>query len=214
MNNMLFLYRVKDSDERDCCAYIENKNPRFECGHYFGNVILHGACYSKHEFDKYEDVETILTKEEYEELISYNEIISKLGYSIKEGDERYKAGIWASKNIQHVFDKLNSEEAKDFMNDIVKSEIEYLKDKYYLSDSDVDKIFNEYYLDYRDRGIVSTVFKNSEELGYEEAFSLGYINTNDEISQRYFDYEKFGSDLLEEESFVELDDGRIVVLNY
>lgn len=27
----LFLFREKDSDDRDCCAYIDSKNPRFEC---------------------------------------------------------------------------------------------------------------------------------------------------------------------------------------
>ena len=212
MNNMLFLYRVKDSDERDCCAYIENKNPRFECDHYFGKIIINGACYSRHKFDNYEDVETILTREEYDELISYNEIISNLGYGIKKGDDRYKTGMQASQNIQYVFDKLNSEEAKEFTNNIVKSEIEYLKDEYFLVDEDIEKIFDEYYLDYRDRGIISAIYDDVEEFGYEEACSLGCVNN--EISRKYFDYKRFGEDLLEDDTYVELDDGRIVALNY
>ena len=54
MSKYLFLYREKAADDRDCCAYIEAKNPRFECGHYFGGVGLHGACYCGHDFPDYE----------------------------------------------------------------------------------------------------------------------------------------------------------------
>lgn len=41
----VFLYRIKNSEDRDCCAYIENNPMRFECGHYFGRPVLHGSCY-------------------------------------------------------------------------------------------------------------------------------------------------------------------------
>ena len=78
-----------------------------------------------------------------------------------------------------------------------------------------EKIFNEYYLDYRDRGIIGSVFSDSSDLGYEEAWSLGYIKNGDTISERYFDYDKFGEDLVnEDENYLELDDGRVVSLNY
>lgn len=210
----LFLYREKNSDDRDCCAYIEAKNPKWECGHYFGGVGLHGACYCGHDFPDYKDIETILTKTEYEELIAYNKAINNLGYGIKKGDERYNKGIELSKGVQHIFDKLKSNEAKEFQEHIIKSEIEYMKDRYSLSDGDIEKIFDGYYLDYRDRGIISYVFDDSSDLGYEEAYSLGYIKDGDIITERYFDYEKFGEDLLEDECYLELDDGRVVALNY
>lgn len=214
MSKYLFLYREKDSDDRDCCAYIEAKNPRWECEHYFGSITLHGACYSGHDFLGYDEIETVLTKAEYEELIAYDKAINDLGYGIKKGDERYNKGIELSKGIQHIFDKLNSNEAKEFQEHIIESEIEYLKDEYSLSDEDIEKIFDEYYLDYRDRGIVGCVFNGSSDLGYEEAWSLGYIKNGDTIAERYFDYEKFGEDLLEDENYLELDDGRVVSLNY
>lgn len=214
MSKYLFLYREKDSDDRDCCAYIEAKNPRWECNHYFGSITLHGACYSGHDFLSYDEIETVLTKAEYEELIAYDKAINDLGYGIKKGDERYNKGIELSKGIQHIFDKLNSNEAKEFQEHIIESEIEYLKDEYSLSDEDIEKIFDEYYLDYRDRGIVGCVFNDSSDLGYEEAWSLGYIKNGDTIAERYFDYEKFGEDLLEDENYLELDDGRVVSLNY
>ena len=214
MSKYLFLYREKAADDRDCCAYIEDKNPRFECGHYFGGVGLHGACYCGHDFPDYDEIETVLTKTEYEELIAYNKAINDLGYGIKKGDERYNKGIELSKSVQHIFDKLKSSEAKEFQQTIIESEIEYLKDEYSLSDEDIEKIFDEYYLDYRDRGIVGCVFNDSSDLGYEEAWQLGYIKNGDTIAERYFDYEKFGEDLLEDENYLELDDGRVVSLNY
>ena len=214
MSKYLFLYREKAADDRDCCAYIEAKNPRFECDHYFGGIGLHGACYSGHKFPDYKDIETILTETEYEELIAYNKAINELGYGIKKGDERYNKGIELSKSVQHIFDKLESSEAKEFQQSIIESEIEYLKDEYSLSDEDIKKIFDEYYLDYRDRGIVGCVFNDSSDLGYEEAWQLGYIKNGDTIAERYFDYEKFGEDLLEDENYLELDDGRVVSLNY
>jgi hypothetical protein len=214
MSKYLFLYRLKDIDDRDCCAYIEAKNPRFECGHYFGSVTLHGSCYSGHTFAKYEDIETVLTESEYKELIAYNNAIKDLGYGIKEGDNRYQKGIELGNKIQHIYDKLNSDEATEFQKSIIESEVEYMKDEYSLSDEDVEQIFNEYYLDYRDRSIICCIFNDTSDAGYEEAFSLGYIKNGDTISERYFDYEKFGKDLLEDEEYMELSDGRVVRLNY
>lgn len=214
MSKYLFLYREKDSNDRDCCAYIEKKNPRWECNHYFGRVTLHGACYSGHDFPNYDKIETVLTKAEYEELIAYDKAINELGYGIRKGDERYNKGIELSKGIQHIFDKLNSTDAKEFQEHIIESEIEYMKDEYSLSDEDIKEIFNKYYLDYRDRGIIGYVFNDSSDLGYEEAQALGYIEGGDTIVERYFDYEKFGEDLLEDENYLELDDGRVVSLNY
>ena len=68
MSKYLFLYREKAVDDRDCCAYIEAKNPRFECDHYFGGVGLHGACYCGHDFPDYKDIETIRK----EQLTNFN----------------------------------------------------------------------------------------------------------------------------------------------
>lgn len=211
----LFLYREKKADDRDCCAYIEAKNPRWECGHYFGGVGLHGSCYSGGRFPDYDDIETVLSKKEYEDLVAYDKAICLLGYGITKDDERYNKGIELSNQIQYVFDKLKSDEAKAFQEHIIESEIEYLQDEYSLSDEDIETIFDNYYLDYRDRGIVGCVFNNSSDLGYEEAWSFGYIKNGDPITERYFDHEKFGEDLvLEDERYLELSDGRVVCLNY
>ena len=73
MSEHLFLYRIKDSDDRDCCAYIDAAGPKFECNHYFSSIDVCGSCYSGSEFPVYEEIETILTKDEYEEILTFME---------------------------------------------------------------------------------------------------------------------------------------------
>lgn len=66
MSEHLFLYRIKDSDDRDCCAYVDAAGPKFECNHYFSSINICGSCYFGGEFPEYEEIETILTKDEYD----------------------------------------------------------------------------------------------------------------------------------------------------
>lgn len=214
MRKYIFLYK-ENSEDRDCCAYIEAEAMRFECGHYFGSVILHGACYSKHDFAPYEDIKTVLTEGEYQALIDFNNAIKELGYGIKMGDARYNRGVEICKEIKPIFDKLQSEENKALFEEIIEEEKEYLYDEYSLDEDDIEYIFDNYGLDYRDRAVVGCVYKDSENLGYEEAFSLGYMNNKDTIQNRYFDYAQFGEDLVREnENYLELADGRCVSLCY
>lgn len=212
MSRYVFLYK-DNSEDRDCCAYIKENPMRWECNHYFGGVILHGACYSKHDFASYEDIKTVLTEDEYNQLVKFNEEINVLGSGIIKGDERYNKGVELCNAIQPVYDKLLSVENEELFNEVIEEEKEYLMDEYGFDEEDVEQIFDEYYLDYRDRGIVSCVFNDSYDLGYEEAYSLGYVERNS-VTERYFDFDQFGKDLLEEEQYIELNDGRIVYLNY
>lgn len=215
MREHLFLYRIKDSDDRDCCAYIDADGPKFECNHYFGSITLCGSCYSGREFPSYDEIETILTKDEYEEILTFNIFIKSLGYGIAKGDSKYKAGIKLIDSIKHIYYKLKSDDAFAFFEEIQKSEMEYLKEEYNLSDRDIEEILNKYTEDFRDRSIVSYVYDDSEKAGYEEAWQLGYVKDNDSISSKYFDYKKFGEDLVkDDEYFMELCDGRVVNLSY
>lgn len=209
----LFLYRVKDSDDRDCCAYIENKPMRFECGHYFGRPILHGSCYCNSDWEEYDNIETILTREEYMALIRFDKEIGALGSCIEKGDERYKRGIKLCEDVQYIYDKLKSEEAEEFFLKIQESEKAFLMDEYSLDEDEVEDIFDHYTLDYRDRSIVSWVFEDEYDCGYEEALACGYVE-RDSVAERYFDFEKFAEDLLEDDLFHQLKDGRIVRFNY
>lgn len=211
--NKVFLYKT-NSEDRDCCAYIDSQPMRWECDHYFGSVILHGACYFNHDFPAYEDIRTILTLPEYEALIEFSKEINKLGYGITKVDERYQKGIKLCKLIQPIYDKLLSEENEEFFKTIQLEEREYLMNEYGFDDSDIDNIFDNYGLEYRDRAVVGCVFQNTYDCGYEEAWSLGYVNDDGSVVSRYFDFEKFGEDLIQEENYLLLDDGRVVSLNY
>lgn len=213
MSKYVFLYK-ENSDDRDCCAYIEAKPMRWECGHYFGGVNLNGSCYCGHTFAPYEDIKTILTEEEYNQLIKFSNDIHDLGFGIKEGDERYNKGVELCKSVQNVYDKLLSEEAQEFFEQILEEEREYLMDEYSLDEEDIDTIFDNYGLNYRDRSVVGYVYKDEYDLGYEEAWALGYVNQGDYISEKYFDFEAFGEDLANDEYHCKLSDGRIVSLNY
>ena len=214
MRKSVFLYK-ENTEDRDCCAYIEASSKRWECDHYFGSVILHGACCSGHDFANYEDIRTVLTEDEYNQLIKFDEDINNLGYGITKGDERYNKGIELCKAIQPIYDKLLSEENEEFFEQIIEEEKEYLMDECNLDEDDIETIFDNYGLDYRDRAIVCAVYDDTYDLGYETAWSLGYVNNNDSIMSRYFDFEKFGEDLVNDnEYYCQLADGRCVLLCY
>jgi len=210
----VFLFKVIGDDGRDCCAYIDNKPMRFECGHYFGGINLEGSCYCGSDWKQYCNIKTVLTEDEYEALKKFSADISALGYGISVGDERYEKGISLCQNIQYVYDRLNSDDNEALFKEVQEEEIEWLMEEYSLDREDIEIIFNEYALEYRDRSVVGCVFKDSAELGYEEAWQLGYIKNGDAIAEKYFDTEKFGEDLLEESHYLELTDGRVVSLNY
>ena len=123
----IFLCRKKE-DDRDCCVYIDNTPNRFECGHYFSDVILHGPCYCMHDFPTYENVETVLTEDEYNALIQFSEDIDVLGYGITKDDERYMKGVELCNNIQYVYDKLKSPEGIEYRDKIRESEKEYMQE--------------------------------------------------------------------------------------
>ncbi len=205
----VFLYRIKDSDDRDCCCYIEP--PRFECDHYFSSVQPQGACYSGREFEPYDKIETVLTEEEYIKFLALASGIEDLGFGITKGDERYQKGMALCANLQFVFDKLTSPEGVSFFERIIESEKEYLDDTESLTRDEIDEIFDVYPLEYRDRSIFGGVYEDCEELGEEEAWQLGLLDGHD-FAKEYFDYEKFGEDIADDEMHCRLSSGRIVSL--
>ena len=208
---MLFLYRLKNDSSRDVCAYIDETPSTFDCGHYFSGVGIQGACYCGGEFASYEDIETILTKQEYQQLLKFNHDIKQLGYGISKGDERYNKGIELIKNIQVIYDKLQSEEAEEFEEKIMHNEKEIMMDMWNLSKDDIEEILNGYSSDYKDRSIIGYVYDDVEELAENEIEQ--YCNIPDFL-ENYIDYSKFGEDLLQnEEMYKELEDGRVVYYN-
>jgi hypothetical protein len=195
MSKYTFLYK-ENVDDRDCVAYIDLtdlKNRHLCCD---GKINIHGACYcmslcGRNHDVNYEDIKTILTKEEFDLLCN--------------PDGTYLA---------EIIKKLESEENQALFAEVIEEEKEYLMDTYGFDEDDIEQIFDEYYLSYRDRAVVGYVYEDTYDLGYETAWSCGYVSNKDSIVERYFDFEKFGEDLLQEESYMQLSDGRCVSLCY
>lgn len=195
MSKYTFLFKENNTYDRDCVRYIELKDLKENHICCDGKFNVHGACYCMSLKDEvpYEDIITVLTKEEYNLLCNpvkgfdYTEIIHKL----------------ESEENEIIFKKVQEEEK------------EYLMEEYRFNEDDIEYIFNEYYLGYKDRGIVGCVYQDEYDLGYEEVAQLGIVSRGYEnLAERYFDFEQFGEDLLEEEQYCQLKDGRIVYLNY
>ena len=210
----IFLAKVKNSDDRDCVKYMDFDG--FECGHYFGGLHIEGACFGGFEKEfrdlvenNFDKLETVLTKDEFMKLFELNDKIKDLGYGIDKDSERYRQGVQIIKEYQNTIEKkLLSEENKQLFEKVKNDEKEYIKDEYSLSDDEINEIFDNYNLDYRDRAIVGTIFNNKDEMIEEAKWSFGYEN------QPYFDDEAFGDDLLNSESYLELDSGKIVEYAY
>ena len=218
MRNYVFLYKENNTDDRDCVKYVEiDRIGKLECGHFFPSINTTGSSFSKglkiEEID-FNNITTILTEEEFKQLDDYNKNINELGYGIEKGDERYQKGIELYNNIKPVIEKLKSEENQQLFLQVQEEEREFLNERYSLDDEDIDYIFDSYHLPYRDRAVVGHVFNNIEDMAIEEADALGYTTGENEIVARYFDYEKFGRDLLDGDRYLELPNGRCVMLMY
>ena len=195
MRQYVFLYK-DNSNDRDCVAYIDLNDLKENHICIDGKFNIHGACYcgslgGAYHNAKYEDIKTILTKKEYNLLCNPN-----------------------GNDLTSIIKKLESEENEKFFAKIQEEEKEYLMEEYNLDEDDINTIFNKYGLDYRDRAVVGNIYDDAYDLGYEEAWSLGYVDSNDSIASRYFDFEAFGEDLKYDENYCELADGRIVSLMY
>jgi hypothetical protein len=139
---------------------------------------------------QYEDVETILTKEEFDTLANRIPITKEM--------------------VQTIIDKLESDENKKLLNTIVNRELECLKEEYNLSDNDIDNIkndleFKEFYLD---RNCICQIYDGYEELGQYIISEFYEIPNN---LQRYIKTEDLGYDVVNEDAkYMVMDDDRIV----
>lgn len=210
----IFLAKIKNDDSRDVVKYLEFNG--FECNHYFGGLHIDGACFSGFEKElkemvenNFENLETILTQEEFKKLFALNNEIKDLGYRIERGSERYNRGCEIIEEYRNTIEKkLLSEENERLFKKVVNDEKRYCKQEYNLNDYDVDFIFDNYNLEYQDRAIISRVYDDFDDMVEEEKFSFGY----DEMP--YFNDEEFGRDLLDSENYLELGSGKIVSYNY
>lgn len=211
MKHYIFLGRTKDDG---VCYYIQDKPAEFECGHYFSTSYLTNANCLIHDFPEYENLETILSKDEYNRFLQLSDDINALGFGIKTGDERYERGLALRQSLLNdVYNKLTSTEAAEFFDTIIEDEKRKLAKLYNLTDSQANQIFDESPLDYKDVGIVMTVCYDSKEIA--EEFVNNYFPQIDDMSgfklSWYIDYERLGDDLVQDsDEYLMLDDGRIV----
>lgn len=212
--NKVFLAKVMDLNERDVVKYIEFNG--FECDRYVGGLHIQGACFSGFEKklgevveNNFDEIETILTQDEFKKLFALDDELRKLGYGIKRDSKEYNRGMEIIKEYQEIIEKrLLSDENDKLFKKVIADEKEYCKQKYCLTDDEVNYIFENYGLDYQDRAIIDYVFDDIIDLVEEEKFQLGY----DKVP--YFDDKMFGEDLLDSEYYLELESGRIVSYNY
>lgn len=210
----VFLAKEKNSDDRDIVKYIEFNG--FECGHYFGGLHIIGACFSGYKEElknivenDFESLETILTRDEFIKLFELDRQLDDLGFGIEKDSDRYNKGMEIIAEFENTIGKkLLSDENKKLFEKVVADEKEYVKNEYDLTDEEVEEIFDNYGLEYQDRAIVGTIFSDKYDMIEEEKFSFGYDK------QPYFDDESFGNDLLDSESYYELESGRIVYYCY
>jgi hypothetical protein len=213
MSQSVFLYKditKNESQYENCVFYLELPLLRFECGHYFSSIGVQGASFCtslKYEEINYDNIITPLTRAEFQLLHEINIACRQLGYSIKEGSERYQRGIELRAKAMPIVDRLLSDEAKIIFDYIVGEETEYLTNKYGFDKDEVRELFEYYSMDYMDRGIISQVWASVENMGENEAYSFGYAS---ESNERWFNFELFGKDLLENDNYYELSNGRVV----
>ena len=211
MEHYIFLGRTKDEG---ICYYTQDEPAKFECGHYFASPYLTNTSCLIHDFPEYENLETILSKDEYDRFLKLKDDINSLGFGISIGDERYEKGLKLRQSLlTDVYTKLTSTKAAEFFGNIIKDEKRKLAELYDLTDSQANQIFDESPLDYKDAGIVIKVCYDSKEIA--EDFIDNYYPQIDDMSgfklSWYIDYERLGDDLVQDsDECLMLDDGRIV----
>ena len=138
---------------------------------------------------QYENVETILTKEEFDILANRTPITKE--------------------TLQTIIDKLYSDENEKFLDTIVDRELECLKEEYNLSDNDINNI--KYYVPkkyFLDRKCICQIYDSYDELGQYIIDEFYEIPNN---LQPYFKVEDFGYDVVNEDArYMVMDDNRIV----
>lgn len=205
----LFLYQLKDCEERDKFAYIEN-GVRFECDHYFSSPSPESACYSGGGFADYEDIITILTKQEYLDFLKFSKDVKCFGYGIEKYSEKYNECINIINNHKYLYDKLKSTENEKLFNKLLSEDWDKFKKENYLNDEDIEVIKENYSGDYKDSSIVDYIANNL--CSYAEEFIDNTCNI-DEWIKSYINFEEMGIDLLEDRG-IELNNGKVVVYNY
>ena len=130
MGKEIFLGRIKVNDDIDCVKYIDFR--KFECGHYFGGLKIHGAGFwndGKDIIENLDNFESVLTKKELKRLFELNKKIKDLGYGIAKDSLKYKEGIAIFEEYENtILKKLQSEDNKKLFEKVILDEKEKMKE--------------------------------------------------------------------------------------
>ncbi len=213
--NKYFLFKVKDkvTDLKGTLRVGYLEKAEFECGHYFSecNLVNSNSSISldlnKLEQIGYDNILSILDKEDFEFIAKKNKELNDLGFGLDDpkNKEKYNKGLEILKELETIYNKLESEENKKLFDIVREQELEWCTDhwqqeKYRLgiTTEDMENIFNEYknkgYV-YQDRDIINTIFENYEEIGQDWVDS-GAVNM-DSLAERFFDFDAFGKDIID-----------------
>lgn len=180
----IFVYReLNNRGDRDACCYTDTR----------GGASVYGACFSHIAgtgFDgvyyDYDEVETALTRTQYNDMCAY--------------------GI-----TDEILNALQTPEALQFADEILEDEAEILMDRYNLSRSDLDEIFD--YTNYRDNGAVADITDIDGVVDEMKHIVEDSLNIPEQW-KKYFDYEAMAEDAIsEDEEYTQLSNGRIAILN-
>lgn len=225
-NGVFFLY--KDNGETNkksgigAVTYINKMT--FNCGHYFGGGDLQGAGFiGSLDLDKidFDNITTVLTKEEFRVFKEKMEELHNLGYSLDKPERKdlYKKGLEILDFLEcTIYSKLASKTNQELFEKVIEQEKEKTMNKFHFDRNTVDLLY-DYYKElnynnqYQDNEIITRVFRNYEEVG-EEWVDSGCIELGESVKD-YFDFEAYGKDIVNNnESFYELENGEIVEFMY
>lgn len=125
----IFLAKIKNTDDRDCVYYYDTTSFSFECGHYFTGLRTSGASFGGFENElrevinnNFDDIESILTKEEFLELFKLHDEIKALKYGIKIDTDKYNTGLELCNKAKDLLKKLYDKENLELFNKVISDE--------------------------------------------------------------------------------------------
>ena len=187
----MLLYRTKEND-RDCCKYVDIRNGKLHRD-INNDVIVEGACFSTRIYDDYDNIETLLSREEFERLKNAHET--------------------PDDDFADIIAKLESSDNDGFYEYIQESEIEAIMDEYGVSYNDAHRILSEYPYShaYNDRGIIGCIYRNVNEMGKEV---VNMTHNIEDWLEDYIDYDLIGYNEIEANNAILLDNGQVVEYNF
>lgn len=217
MKKYLFLYKENNTDDRDAIKYIDvSRIDKLECGHYFPSINVIGACFSQslklNEID-FNNITSILDKDEFAKLDEYNKNIKSLGYGLDTQPQKQEQAHIFYKDIENIIEKIKSVENLYLFEQVKEEEKELICQWYDITQEECQKIFDYYSLDYKDRAVIGAVYQDFYDLG---ECSLGWCSDENipEFIQDCIDLEKLGEKITNNGDYYILEDGRVVALNY